>query len=289
MLLASSTQTEPTSAPIAAAPAATYRPKDCKPNHSVLTFNGLHFLPLSSRTDDAPVPPEGIRGYYKHAARGTHFYTREGVIEAYAPTNMHQGYFVVSAYLRPEGIRYMFSSTLVTERFMGIEDMSMSKQSDALRSMSFTPLNRLHHLLGVKPPEVASDAHQTGAVNTVAAYMCHRFPGGVECISQVQVCPLTGIFDASQAFKDMLDFSEGDSVLPESQFLVIGIHQLPVVRINEGRMPDSDSMLLKVTDPAALQNATAALPLDEQPRTSSDRVPVVPEVPDRKSSGMRMR
>lgn len=281
MLLDARTQTEATaSSPAGDGQAPTYRPKDCKPNHSVLTFNGLHFLPISSRTEDAPVPPEGIRGYYKHAARGTHFYTREGVIEAYAPTNMRQGYFIVTAFQRPEGIHYMYSSTLVTERFMGIENMGMSKQSDALRAMSFTPLNRMHHLPGVRMPGAMPDAHQPSAENAIAAHMCYQFPGGSECISQVQVCPSTGEFDASLAFQDMLDFSEGASMLPDSEFLMIGAHRLPVTRLYGGGSADENSMPLKVTDLAALKSAVADV---------SSQVAQSPAVVNRHAAGPGMR
>lgn len=281
MLLDARTQTEATTAPPAGeGQAPTYRPKDCRPNHSVLTFNGLHFLPISSRTEDAPVPPEGICGYYKHAARGTHFYTRDGAVEAYAPTNMRQGYFIVTALQRPEGINYMYSSTLVTERFMGIENMGMRQQSDALRAMSFTPLNRMHHLPGVRMPGAMPDAHQPSAVNAIAAHMCYQFPGGSECISQVQVCPSTGEFDASLAFQDMLDFSEGASMLPDSEFLMIGAHRLPVTRLYGGGSADENSMPLKVTDLAALKSAVADV---------SSQVAQSPVVVNRRAAGPGMR
>lgn len=260
MLLDARTQTETAISPPAGdGQAPTYRPKDCKPNHSVLTFNGLHFLPISSRTEDAPVPPEGIRGYYKYAARGTHFYTRDGVIEAYAPTNMHQGYFIVTAFQRPEGINYMYSSTLVTERFLGIENMGMGQQSDALRAICFTPLNRMHHLPGVRISVAMPDAHQASTANVIAAHMCYQFPDGNECISQVQVCLSTGEFDASLAFQDMLDFLSDGSVLPELELLIIGSHRLPVTRLDGSGGADASSMTLKVADPAVLRCAVAEL------------------------------
>ena len=63
--------------------------------------------------------------------------------------------------------------------------------------------------------------------NTVVGYMCYQFANEVECMSQVRVNPETGEFDASQAFSDMLDFTEGDTAQPESEFLLsLGIRIL---------------------------------------------------------------
>lgn len=71
------------------------------------------------------------------------------------------------------------------------------------------------------------------AKNTLVGHMCYRFANEVECMSQVRVNPETGEFDSSQAFKDMLDFSEGESDQPQSESLVIGNHRLAVVRLDD--------------------------------------------------------
>lgn len=69
--------------------------------------------------------------------------------------------------------------------------------------------------------------------NTVVGHMCYQFANEVECMSQVRVNPETGEFDASQAFSDMLDFTEGDTAQPESEVLLIGTNRLAVVRLED--------------------------------------------------------
>lgn len=68
---------------------------------------------------------------------------------------------------------------------------------------------------------------------TLVGHMCYQFANDVECMSQVRVNPETGEVDASQAFKDMLDFSEGESDQPQSESLMIGKHRLAVARLED--------------------------------------------------------
>ena len=95
--------------------------------------------------------------------------------------------------------------------------------------------------------------------NTVVGHMCYQFANEVECMSQVRVNPETGEFDASQAFSDMLDFTEGDTAQPESEFLLIGANRLAVARLEDpSAKADGDhvnALLLRVVDLKAFKDA----------------------------------
>lgn len=95
--------------------------------------------------------------------------------------------------------------------------------------------------------------------NTVVGHMCYQFANEVECMSQVRVNPETGEFDASQAFSDMLDFTEGDTAQPESEFLLIGANRLAVERLEDPyAKADGDhvnALLLRVVDLKAFKDA----------------------------------
>lgn len=96
--------------------------------------------------------------------------------------------------------------------------------------------------------------------NALVGHMCYQFANEVECMSQVSVNPETGEFDASQAFKDMLDFSEGESSKLESEFLLIGTQRFEVTRFEDSSNTlsnEGDSMLLRVVDLEALRAAFA--------------------------------
>lgn len=91
--------------------------------------------------------------------------------------------------------------------------------------------------------------------NTVVGYMCYQFANEVECMSQVRVNPETGEFDASQAFSDMLDFTEGDTAQPESEFLLIGANRLAVARLEDPSAKADGALLLRVVDLKAFKDA----------------------------------
>ena len=95
--------------------------------------------------------------------------------------------------------------------------------------------------------------------NTVVGHMCYQFANEVECMSQVRVNPETGEFDASQSFSDMLDFTEGDTAQPESEFLLIGANRLAVARVE---------------DPSAAYFNEESLAWSSRPSAGFNRVPV---------------
>lgn len=97
--------------------------------------------------------------------------------------------------------------------------------------------------------------------NTVVGHMCYQFANELECMSQVRVNPETGEFDASQAFSDMLDFTDGDTAQPESEFLLIGTSRLAIARLEEpSAKAEGDhvnAMLRRVADLKAFKDAVA--------------------------------
>lgn len=95
------------------------------------------------------------------------------------------------------------------------------------------------------------------AESTLVGHMCYQFANDVECMSQVRVNPETGEFDASQAFKDMLDFTEGESDQPQSESLMIGKHRLAVERAVDRSFNHSSAMLLRAVDLVAFKEVVA--------------------------------
>lgn len=105
-----------------------------------LRFNGKLFAPLGTNdTDDC-------HGYFRmNSARGVHLYKLTGQLEAYIVSNVAQGHFVVSASIRNGQPWYMNSTCSLTEKWLGIEDMGMADQHEAVRTMKFEPMTKGVH------------------------------------------------------------------------------------------------------------------------------------------------
>lgn len=102
-----------------------------------LQFMDLKFAPLA--LDGVRV--DGIHGYYKDSpGRGVTLYKLDRSPEAYIVSNPQQGRFIVSAF-SPDGpggaVRYMYSTSTLTERWLGIEGTGLLDLDSAVRDMSF--------------------------------------------------------------------------------------------------------------------------------------------------------
>lgn len=96
----------------------------------MLTFNNRRFAPLGSQ------PSDDAHGFYKLAAgRGVHLYKLNEELEAYIVDNARQGRFVVSASDRNGAPRYMFSTSSLTERWLGIEGASISATVELIKQI----------------------------------------------------------------------------------------------------------------------------------------------------------
>ncbi len=92
----------------------------------MLTFNHLTFAPLGTKDGS------GHHGFYKRGPRGIHLYKLTGELEAYIVNNPQQGRFIVSASDDNGQPRYMFSTCSLTEKWLGIEDLSMMQTDDLI-------------------------------------------------------------------------------------------------------------------------------------------------------------
>lgn len=97
-------------------------------NH-VMHFNGLQFTqvkkPLAS----------GHAGFFKKTKRGWLLYEPNGELDAYLVDNDEQGQFAVSARLHGTRVRYCFSTCSLTEKWLGLADMSLAAIADAIKAI----------------------------------------------------------------------------------------------------------------------------------------------------------
>lgn len=105
-----------------------------------LRFNGQLFAPLGT------TEPGDCHGFYRmNGARGVHLYKLTGQLEAYIVSNAAQGYFVVSASDRNGAPWYMHSTCSLTEQWLGIVNMGLAGQDEAIRAMKFEPMTEGVH------------------------------------------------------------------------------------------------------------------------------------------------
>lgn len=106
-----------------------------------LTFNGKSFAHLSS------TPETGCHGFFKELPAGNvALYKPEGKLEAAIINNKRQGRFVVTAGTDSSGRDFfMHSTSSLTDKWLGIEDMSLSDLDAAIGNMrldSGTPIRQ---------------------------------------------------------------------------------------------------------------------------------------------------
>lgn len=104
-----------------------------------LTFNGKSFAHLSS------TPATGCHGFFKVLPAGNvALYKPDGKLEAAIINNKRQGRFVVTAGTDSSGRDFfMHSTSSLTEKWLGIEDMSLSDLDATIGNMrldSGTPM-----------------------------------------------------------------------------------------------------------------------------------------------------
>lgn len=99
-----------------------------------LNFNGKRFAHLSSGK------LRDCLGYFKELTAGNMaLYTSEGKLEAAIINNSRQGRFVVSAGTDSKGKDFfMHSTSSLTEKWLGIEDMKMAELSEVICNMKVT-------------------------------------------------------------------------------------------------------------------------------------------------------
>lgn len=95
----------------------------------MLTFNNLTFAPIGAKG------ATGHHGFYKRDAKGIHLYKQTGELEAYIVSNPQQGRFIVSARDDNGRPRYMFSTSSLTEKWLGIKDLSMMQTDDLIEQL----------------------------------------------------------------------------------------------------------------------------------------------------------
>lgn len=95
----------------------------------MLSFNNLTFAPFG--TGDS----SGHHGFYKRGPRGIHLYRQNGALEAYIVNNPQQGRFIVSAHDHSGQTVYMFSTCSLTEKWLGIENVSMMQIDDLIAQL----------------------------------------------------------------------------------------------------------------------------------------------------------
>ncbi len=89
---------------------------------STLNFNRMAFAPLGS------IPPAALpaqfSGYFVTQSNGHKLFDRAGDLAACIVNCRRQGQFIVTAFRAPgHAERYMHSTTRLTERWLGIEDL----------------------------------------------------------------------------------------------------------------------------------------------------------------------
>lgn len=89
---------------------------------STLNFNRMAFAPLGS------IPPAALpaqfSGYFVTQSNGHKLFDRAGDLAAFIVNCRRQGQFIVTAFRAPgHAERYMHSTTRLTERWLGIEDL----------------------------------------------------------------------------------------------------------------------------------------------------------------------
>lgn len=107
-------------------------------------------LPVTTAEDQAPLlflgktyAPHGAtlqpgdNGFFRTMPGGTLLYDTKSSVRAYVVNNPQQGRFVVTASMTGEGIRYMFSTSSLEEKWMGIADLErrLSGTEDAIQAM----------------------------------------------------------------------------------------------------------------------------------------------------------
>lgn len=101
-----------------------------------LEFNGLKFSPLGK----SPLPDS--HGFYKNnPGKGALLYKPNGEPEAYLVNNQRQGHFVVTAHQTSEGVRYMFSTTSSTQKWLKLDGVGYMASHDLVRSMRIVEPN----------------------------------------------------------------------------------------------------------------------------------------------------
>lgn len=96
-----------------------------------LIFNGKKFGALGATLEP------GMLGFFKKSPKSNNIslYKPDGVLEACIVNNSTQGYFVVSAGIHDGKPRYMHSTCSTTEKWLGIETLSLSDTYDAITNM----------------------------------------------------------------------------------------------------------------------------------------------------------
>lgn len=102
----------------------------------MLRFNDKLFAPLGGQ-----VSADCIGFFKTNADRGVHLYQLNGELEAYMVSNPQQGHFIVSASMQYDVPRYMHSTCSLTETWLGIENMGLTQEHDAVRERRLENIN----------------------------------------------------------------------------------------------------------------------------------------------------
>ena len=88
--------------------------------------------------------PQGIHGYYERGRNGNvKLYKLDSTLEACIIDNHRQGHFVVSAGMRSGRPFYMFSTSTLTDRWLGMEGWGMQSEADAIEAIRYVPYDKL--------------------------------------------------------------------------------------------------------------------------------------------------
>jgi hypothetical protein len=96
-----------------------------------LIFNDKKFAALGATLE------QGMLGFFTKSPKSNNIslYKADGSLEACIVNNFKQGYFVISASVRNGKPFYMHSTCSTTEKWLGIETLSMSDTYDAITNM----------------------------------------------------------------------------------------------------------------------------------------------------------
>ena len=105
-----------------------------------LLFAGKTFAKLG--TDG----PQGIHGYYERGRNGNiKLYKLDSTLEACIIDNHRQGHFIVSAGMRSGRPFYMYSTSTLTERWLGTQGWGMQSEADAIAAIRYVPYDNPAH------------------------------------------------------------------------------------------------------------------------------------------------
>lgn len=95
----------------------------------VMHFNGRQFTQVKK-----PLAC-GHTGFFRKTKRGWLLYEPNGELDAYLVDNNEQGQFAVSASLHGTRVRYCYSTCSLTEKWLGLVNMSRAEIADAIKAI----------------------------------------------------------------------------------------------------------------------------------------------------------